>query len=299
MYAHGASSESPVQHFSTGAADSQSPNGGIIDTTASDTTTSDTTAADTVSSDSVHTDTVHTDTVNTDTTAVDTVTIDTVTTDTTGTDTSVVSDTTRSDTTVSDTVVQVNPGILMFKQETHTVSEADGNIILSVIRTNGSDGQVTVGYSISPGTVLAGEDFLQGGGVLVFEDGEVSESITVTVYDDNVLEADETIYIALMVPDGGASLGSITNAALILTSDEHPVVDDVPWIEDFSLPNHTTLDTGPTKWSLAGFPTGYYGVLDSTLRAVETNAIITWTSEPINISAGPVDVSMDGNRGRC
>ena len=115
------------------------------------------------------------------------------------------------------------PGTVQFSSASYGVDENTGGIMVTVMRSGGDAGQVTVDYATADGTALAGEDYQGNAGTLTFLDGETSRTFTVTILDDAVHEADESLTLTLGNPGGGAVLGSPTSAVLtILDNDPAP-----------------------------------------------------------------------------
>jgi hypothetical protein len=67
---------------------------------------------------------------------------------------------------------------------TATTNEKSGTVTLTVTRSNGSDGDISVDFTTVDGTALAGLDYVANSGVLNFAHGEVSKQIQVTILDD-------------------------------------------------------------------------------------------------------------------
>lgn len=115
-----------------------------------------------------------------------------------------------------------NPGKLQFSQPIYTVNENAGSQIVTVLRTGGTTGTVTVDYATTgSGTASAAGDFTPASGTLLFLDGETTKTFTVTVQDDQTNEQTETINLILSNSTGGATIQS--NAAVINILD-----DDAP-----------------------------------------------------------------------
>jgi DNA/RNA endonuclease G (NUC1) len=119
-----------------------------------------------------------------------------------------------------------NHGALQFSAATYTVSETGSTASITVNRTGGSDGSVTVGYATSNGTATsgAGLDYTAASGTLTFAAGETTKSFSVQILDDAVYEGDETVNLALTSPTGGATLGTQSTATLTITDNETPPV---------------------------------------------------------------------------
>ena len=115
-----------------------------------------------------------------------------------------------------------NFGTLQFGSATYAVGENGVEATITVSRDGGSAGAVTVNYSTSDGTAVAGEDYTSTQGTLTFPPGEVSATFTVPIIDDGNPEPDETVNLTLSEPTGGASLGTRTTAELTIIDDQGP-----------------------------------------------------------------------------
>jgi len=114
-----------------------------------------------------------------------------------------------------------NPGFLQFVTDEFSVAETDGGLTISVSRTGGSDGQVTVNYQLESETAIAGTDFEAASGQLVFADGDTTpQSFFVTVFTDDANDGDQTFTATLLNPTGGASISN--GFARITLSDSTP-----------------------------------------------------------------------------
>lgn len=94
-----------------------------------------------------------------------------------------------------------------------------GGATVTVTRTGGSDGRVTVNYATSNGTAETG-DYTPASGTLTFEDGETSKTFPVSTLQDGDAD-DETVNLTLSVP-GPTSIAGFTTGlpggSLILTA---------------------------------------------------------------------------------
>ncbi len=111
-------------------------------------------------------------------------------------------------------------GALNFSAAAYERSEAGGSATIRVIRTGGVANGVSVRYSTSPGTALAPADYTSASGTLSFAAGQWSAAFAVTLRNDTVNEANETVRLALSSPTGGAVLGTRPTAMLTLLDDE-------------------------------------------------------------------------------
>lgn len=112
------------------------------------------------------------------------------------------------------------PGTLAFGSSAYSVTE-DGSIAtITVTRTGGSDGSVSVKYATSNGTAAAGSDYTATSGTLTFANGQINNTFTIAITDDSVYEVDKTVNLTLSNAAGGATLGAQKTAVLTITDNE-------------------------------------------------------------------------------
>src|SRR5262249_47529440 len=112
------------------------------------------------------------------------------------------------------------PGTLKLSSSNYSVNEGGGSATITVTRTGGSDGPVSVNYATSNGTATAGSDYTATSGTLNFAAGETSKTFTVPITNDTTVEGDETLNVTLSNPTGGATLGSPATATLTIVDDD-------------------------------------------------------------------------------
>lgn len=111
-----------------------------------------------------------------------------------------------------------------FSAATSTVPESAGTVDLTVSLATPATVTSTVDYSVTGGTATgAGTDYTLNAGTLTFAPGDTVQTITVSIVDDAVLDAGETVILSLANPQG-LQLGSITSNTLTITDDDLPVV---------------------------------------------------------------------------
>jgi len=116
---------------------------------------------------------------------------------------------------------QVN--VVQMASATMTVSEGDGNVLVSVVRSGDVSRSSSVWYSVSNGTAVAGLDFTAvPNAQITFDAGETNKVITVPILEDSLMEATETIRINLGQP-AGATLGAVTVTTLSIADNESSV----------------------------------------------------------------------------
>lgn len=107
------------------------------------------------------------------------------------------------------------PGHLDFSAANYTVTEG-GQATITVTRTIGSDGAITVQYATSSGGATEDTDFTATSGILIFEDGETSKTFTIPTLHDSVDETPETVNLSLSNLMGGGSFGDQQHAELTI-----------------------------------------------------------------------------------
>lgn len=123
-----------------------------------------------------------------------------------------------------------SPGVIQFALGSLVVPEslASGEKVVTVIRTGGSSGVVTVQVSQNTANTaipnaVPGQDF---GDVLpvtlTFEDGETSKTVTIPIFNDDQVESNERLRLGLALIDGSATIGAGGLLDFIITSDDVP-----------------------------------------------------------------------------
>ncbi|MBP2831647.1 T9SS type A sorting domain-containing protein [Aquimarina sp. U1-2] len=70
-------------------------------------------------------------------------------------------------------------------------------------------------------------------------------------------------------------------------------VNDLPWVEDFTLTNGTIKDSGATSWETEYSGSGEFSVQSNRFSVSNTDDEAIWTSENINIQGSAVEISLD------
>lgn len=99
------------------------------------------------------------------------------------------------------------------------VSESNGTASLNVTLNGVSGKTVSIGYTSSDDTAIAGSDYMSVQGILTFNPGQVSQSITVPINDDWLHEPVEIFTIILSDPKN-SNLGSPTSSNIMIVDDD-------------------------------------------------------------------------------
>jgi hypothetical protein len=112
-------------------------------------------------------------------------------------------------------------GGLGLNTSTYSVGESSGTATITVTRTNGDYGAVSIDYATSNGTATSGSDYTATSGTLNWTDGDTSsKTFTVAITDDSDAEGAETINLTLSNPQGGSSFGAVSTATLTITAND-------------------------------------------------------------------------------
>jgi uncharacterized delta-60 repeat protein len=101
-----------------------------------------------------------------------------------------------------------------------SVAESNTSVALTVIRTNGSSGTVSVRYSTVNGTATSASDYGLVNATLVFGDGQTERTINIPLFPDVTVEGNETFDVVLSDPTGGLVVGGQSRATITIQDDD-------------------------------------------------------------------------------
>jgi glucose/arabinose dehydrogenase len=114
----------------------------------------------------------------------------------------------------------VNGGNFSLQNSNYTVSEGVGSVNVTVVRTGGSDGTVSLDYQTINGSAIAGQDYQARSGTLTFLDGQTSRTISIPIIDNSIGEADETFNIAIDNLVGNGNLLAPRTATVLIDDND-------------------------------------------------------------------------------
>jgi Ca2+-binding RTX toxin-like protein len=159
---------------------------------------------------------------------------------------------------------------------------------------------VSVDFTTVNGSATAGSDYLATSGTLVFQPGEVSRTIDVTILGDQVAEANETFFIVLSNVQG-AFLGNGLSSATIVNDDVatlfvndvnvlegDPTVQMAPVIRPgFNSNTLAANDDGSTGAVPLGFSINFFGT-QRTNVFVNNNGNVTFNGPLSSFTPFPI-----------
>ncbi len=111
-------------------------------------------------------------------------------------------------------------GALSFSAAVYTVAENTSSLSIEVIRSGGSFGILNVDYALQDGTASASTDFQFQAGTLTFNDGVISQTLDLIIFDDSIYEGDESFTINLSNLLGSGTIGAVSSALITILEDE-------------------------------------------------------------------------------
>ncbi|MDY7092008.1 MAG: Calx-beta domain-containing protein [Acidobacteriota bacterium] len=112
-------------------------------------------------------------------------------------------------------------GSIAFTSTSYNVVESSQQAMITLTRSGGSDGDVSIDYATADGTALEGADYDQTSGTLTWLDGEDGpKSFGVPMIDDVLGEGNESFTVSLSNPIGGATVGEPSTATVQILDDD-------------------------------------------------------------------------------
>jgi len=90
-----------------------------------------------------------------------------------------------------------NRGKFGFDKTTYNVNEGAGSVELTIVRTEGFKGKVSVSYQTVSDTAIANEDFIPKNSVITFAEGETQKKINIKIIDDSDIEGEHQFSVKI------------------------------------------------------------------------------------------------------
>jgi subtilisin-like proprotein convertase family protein len=124
--------------------------------------------------------------------------------------------------TTTNSISITTPAEFAFSTSSVTVKENVGNATVTVMRTGGYQGAVSVDLATSGGTAIAGTNYTAVNEVLSFAAGQNSQTVTIPVKNAGTLAAPLSVGIVLSNPGTNAVLGSPFTETLMIQNAPAP-----------------------------------------------------------------------------
>jgi uncharacterized delta-60 repeat protein/uncharacterized repeat protein (TIGR01451 family) len=194
------------------------------------------------------------------------------------------------------------PGQFLFATNANFVSQGAGNAVITVLRTNGSTGVVTVDYATVSGTAVAGVDYVFTSNTLAFAEGEISKQIVIPIIQHPLAGPDRSLTIALANPTGGAAILGPSAASLTILDNHEAFSFSAPVYsvaEDGGSVSLTVFrQNGSNHLTLVHYATTNITALAGTNYVAVTNGTLTFNpGETVKSLSVPVlhDPRVTGN----
>ena len=116
-------------------------------------------------------------------------------------------------------------GAVIFFETSPRIGEANGTVMVPIVRTGDLTRLSTIEYGITPDTATAGVDYLGGNGTITMDVGVDRVFIPVQILNDNLSEPTETFVVSIINVDSGSTILFPRTARIDILDDENPVVD--------------------------------------------------------------------------
>ncbi len=193
-------------------------------------------------------------------------------------------------------------GTISFSAPTYTVSEGVGIASITVTRSGGTKGQVTVNCAtVKGGTAVSGttQDYIGTNTTLSFGEGNSTQVFFVPIVNNTVVRPDRTVFLQLSTPTGGAVVG-LTNAVMTIVNDNFS-----QGMLSFTATNFSAQqDSGEATISVnrTGGSTGQISIYYGTSNGTATNGtdyngvtnILSWTNGDVAVKTFTVPLINNG-----
>lgn len=134
-----------------------------------------------------------------------------------------------SNNTISVITVEENDTPIRFAQAQYTIEEDAGSVLITVTRGVLDDGteigtlapETTVEYETTSGTAVADADFESQSGILTFASGVTTQTISISITNDEDPEGDELFSISLSNPSSDAVLSTPASTMVLIEVNDN------------------------------------------------------------------------------
>jgi uncharacterized delta-60 repeat protein len=172
------------------------------------------------------------------------------------------------------TIIDNNSG-LSFSSPTYTVLKTNVAATITVLRTDNTNQTSSVNFATANGTAVAGSDYFATNGTLVFASGQTSQTFSVRVINNTVVQPDKTVLLQLSSPVNGVLI--VPYAATLTIHDNsgsYVVTAGSTLVSEGFQPPNGIIDPGETNSLLFAFrDAGGNNVADLRATLLATNGI--------------------------
>jgi len=110
--------------------------------------------------------------------------------------------------------------VFAFTTNAVSVVENITNVVLTVVRTGSTNTSMTVAYVLVDGTATNGLDYVGSSNLLTFAAGVRSNTISLMISNDTIVEGSETFTVALANASAGAVLWAYSNSVVTIIDND-------------------------------------------------------------------------------
>lgn len=119
---------------------------------------------------------------------------------------------------------------LQFSMASFMANSTDGSTTIEVDRSGNLGVAVSVSYATANGSAIAGQDYTAVAGMLTFPPNAIDETFSIPILSNpNRSSSFSTVNLTLSQPVGGATLGPISLATLIINNESTPMPRHTLW----------------------------------------------------------------------
>ena len=202
------------------------------------------------------------------------------------------------------------PPSIYFETSLLSVGEADGTVLVPIVRTGDLTLPSTIEYGITADTATAGVDYVGGTGTITMAAGQDRAVIPVQILNDNLSEPTETFAVSIINVDSNSTILFPRTARINILDDENPAVDPIspPLTSNYTVTQQVVasglnqplaFEFAPQNPSLA-----YVAEKDGVIKVVDvdTGAQSTFIdiSSKVNVAQdrGLLDIALDPHFGQ-
>ena len=115
---------------------------------------------------------------------------------------------------------------MQFSSTAYVVNENAGSVTVSVTRSGNTTLATTINYATSNGSAQQPSDYTSTSGSLQFAPGDSVKTFIVSIINDELVEGNESINVALSSPGGGVEGSPFTSSIVILDDDKPLILTD-------------------------------------------------------------------------
>ena len=113
-------------------------------------------------------------------------------------------------------------GTIFLETSEISVSETNGQVFVTIVRTGDVSGPVTVSYGITSNTATAGSDYVGGTGTVTMAPGQTRLQVPIQIVNDMLSETTEAFTFSIINVDSESTLLFPRTARIDILDDENP-----------------------------------------------------------------------------